>query len=227
MGAAVALLLLLTTLGIAACMGDGFTAGGLAAGGRPGVGGAATSNASGGAGGVASTSSGGEGGMSSTLAGGGTGGVGGGPLTTSGATGGSGGLITTSVASSTTESASSTAGCGCPIDAPTAGYPCCVPSGNSCTYGDCASGGQTDARCKGGAWFIEMTCATKCGFMGAPCEPGEICLSKGPIEKLARSCVPDPCAGIDLDCACAKPALCPEEDYSCTKVALDVIQCLN
>jgi hypothetical protein len=220
MGAAIALLVLLSTLGVAACVGDGFTTGGSTVTTSSGAAGPTLSaSATGGAGGTPSASTTGGGGASAA------GGAGGTPGTTASAAGG-GGIATTS-SSGSTETASSTVNCGCPVDAPTAGYPCCVAEGNACMYGQCADAGRVEATCKESRWLVKTTCATKCGPSGAPCAPGEICLSEGPAGMFLRSCEPDPCPGEELDCACAKPVLCPDQEDACSRVAADVIQCLQ
>lgn len=216
MGAAKALLVLLSTLGVAACVGDGFTTGGATIGtGGGAVGSTHPTGTTGGTGGTPSTS------VSAAGGGGGT------PSTTSSATGGGGPSTTGSSTSGSSETASSTVSCGCPADVPTSGYPCCVAEGNACMYGQCADTGRVEATCKQGRWLVKTTCATKCGPEGAPCAPGEICLSEGPAGMFLRSCEPDPCVGEELDCACAKAALCPGSDDVCSVVAADVVQCLQ
>jgi hypothetical protein len=100
----------------------------------------------------------------------------------------------------------------CPPNLPANGSPCGCDE--VCEYGSCANAGAVSATCSGGHWSTVPAACTLCG--NTACDPGQVCIEKVKSGVVETACVMDPCAGNPLECSCAKPAVCPEEAYSCS-----------
>jgi hypothetical protein len=138
---------------------------------------------------------------------------------------GAGGATTTTTVTSGSKSGACSKGV-CPMFPPTAGSACpCF--GMVCPYEQCPQDGPLlTATCDAGSWSLATApcgAAPACGT--TECTPGFVCLHHvgGPIGTMPQECIPDPCGGSPLSCACAADVCPTGNGYTCAVTGNDLV----